>query len=204
MRSKFYMAASLLLASSVYAQQTASPQSQPAGAGGPKTAAPAQVAGQPAAPQVAAPTAGQGVVNLLEVAKQNANSPAAEKIPAVQATPAEAQAIMLADGHGQPIDSAKAKLQAAAAAKQPSILLNRLSFIGDDVRAILWVKGQNRTVIRGSTVLKYTVSEIREDGVCLAHKKSEQESVEKPTKKNKAIRQNDQCPVFVTFAQGVD
>lgn len=162
----------------------------------PNTAATQVPAGiSPVRPPVASPLA-PGVVSLSDVARQP-NADAAPKVGAIQPTAAEVQAITLVDGNGQPIDAARAKLRSGSPAfpVQSSIMLYRISNIGAEQSALLWVKGQYRRVVVGSSVLTYTVNEINDDGVCLVSKGKQ------PTKA-KAKAKQDKCAHQLTFIQG--
>ncbi|MCY1561613.1 hypothetical protein D9M68_988990 [compost metagenome] len=43
----------------------------------------------------------------------------------------------------------------------------RITRVGGEDTAVIWIKGQNRKVTTGSRVLQYAVGEIKDDGVCL-------------------------------------
>lgn len=158
------------------------------------TAAPAQLitpakpavgapVGAPAAPSVPAPTATQaspnsapnqtgslapGVISLSDVARQSSSEPLRAPV-AAQAM--QVPAITVVDGTGQPIELARDKMQQGANSglkrNTSPFQLIRISRVGSDDTAVIWIKGQNRKVTTGSRVLQYTVGEIKEDGVCL-------------------------------------
>jgi hypothetical protein len=121
----------------------------------------------PASPAQAGSLA-PGVVSLSDVAKQSGSEPA--RAPAaVQPTPVPA--ITVADGTGQPIELARDKMRpgpgASLATNSSPFRLIRISRVGGEDTAVIWIKGQNRKVTTGSRVLQYAVGDIKEDGVCL-------------------------------------
>lgn len=121
-----------------------------------------------AAPAASGPLA-PGVVSLADVARQSNGQPA----PApVGAQPNPVPAITLVDGTGQPIQVARDKMRrspdaAVAPRRNDPFYLVRISRVGGDDTAVLWIKGQHRKVTTGSRVLKYAVGEIKDDGVCI-------------------------------------
>lgn len=109
-----------------------------------------------------------GVVSLSDVARQSsAESPRAPTATSATQVPA----ITVADGTGQPIELARDKMHQVRSSvvkyNTNPLQLIRISRVGGDDTAVLWIKGQNRKVTTGSRVLQYAVGEIKEDGVCL-------------------------------------
>jgi len=128
-------------------------------------------------------------MTLSDVARQ---APAEGPKP-VSATPALAEVppITAVETSDKAADAARAGMASALQPRRAlNIALYRLSTVGEDVSAVLWVKGRNRKVLPGARVLQYTVGEIRDDGVCLYK-----------TRANGKVK--DRCQQFVTFVQGV-
>jgi len=138
------------------------PVAAPSAAAIPVTAA-SQATAAPAPSGALAP----GVISLSDVARQS-GEPA--RAPA-GAQPTPVPAITVADGTGQPIELARDKMRPSPNAVLTSNIgpfrLVRISRVGLDDTAVIWIKGQHRKVTTGSRVLQYTVGEIKEDGVCL-------------------------------------
>lgn len=171
--SLLLLAPGLLAASAVLAQApvTAPPQPPlPMGVPAAPAAAPARAA---------APAAPPGVVTLSDVARQ---APAvAEPLPVAPAA--------AADRSPEPgLTFAPAPVLVPPPVNK--ILLMRISSVGADTTAVLWVRGRHRKVAAGARVLQYTVGEIRDDGVCLYQPRPDG-------------RIKDRCQEMVTFAQGV-
>lgn len=160
------------------------------------------VVGAPAAPPAAAAAAAQpsasstarqagplapGVVSLSDVARQSATAPA----PAT-AQPIPVPAITVTDGTGQPIDLARDKIRQSSDGTRTSntspFFLVRITRVGGEDTAVIWIKGQNRKVTTGSRVLQYAVGEIKDDGVCLYLVKG---------------KVKDKCKTLLTF-MGID
>jgi hypothetical protein len=71
-----------------------------------------------------------------------------------------------------------------------SIVLARISTVGADTSAVLWVKGRLRKVSSGARVLQYTVGDIRDEGVCL-------------NRTSDAGKGRNRCQELLTFVQGI-
>ena len=129
----------------------------------------AQTAPQPAAYSVPASAAqvqaNQPVITLSDTAAQAAQ----DQQPKVGAIlPEPAKAIVVVDGNGQPVDDARAKLNNVKTdMKIPDFLLIRIVEEDGERRALMYVKGINLPVKRGSIVLKKIVTDIKAEGVCL-------------------------------------
>lgn len=157
-------------------------------AGAPATAAPAAApvaaSAQPSASSAAqAGPLAPGVVSLSDVAKQSTAAPAP-----TTTQPVPVPAITVTEGTGQPIELAREKFRMSSNVTRipnPNPLsLVRLTRVGGEDTAVIWIKGQNRKVTTGSRVLQYAVGEIKDDGVCLYPVKT---------------KAKDKCKPFLTF-----
>lgn len=150
---------------------------------------PATAASQAATTAAPAPlgSLAPGVVSLADVARQSNGQPA--PLP-VGAQPNTVPAITLTDGTGQPIQLARDKMRrapdSAATRRSDPFYLVRISRVGGNDTAVLWIKGQHRKVTTGSRVLKYAVGEIKDDGVCMYVVKSK-------------VKEKDKCRTLLTF-----
>lgn len=145
-------------------------------------AAPASVSGSDARQSAAAPNM-PGVVTLSDVARQapTAAPPIATPLPVA---PVPGDVRLPDEGLPRGIPGGIPPRLAL------SIVLSRISTIGADTSAVLWVKGRHRKVAPGERVLQYTVGEIRHEGVCLYQARSDG-------------KVKDRCQEMVTFVQGV-
>lgn len=123
---------------------------------------------QPAKPSGAA-VSGPGVVTMSDAA-----TPAPVTVlppgtaPRAGAIQPEAKAIVVLDGNGQPMADAKAKMDSMSKKSGPrELALIRISHSDDQKRAMMRIRGAHRYVVVGSQVGEMTVSEIRDDSVCL-------------------------------------
>lgn len=134
--------------------------------------APAAVPAAPAQPvrPSGAVVSGPGVVTVSD-----ANAPVLVtaippgSLPRAGAIQPEAKAIVVLDGNGQPMADAKAKMDTMSGKKSGprEIALIRISHTDDQKRAMMRIRGAHRYVVVGSAVGEMTVSEIRDDSVCL-------------------------------------
>ncbi|HYD60576.1 MAG TPA: hypothetical protein VEC35_09490 [Noviherbaspirillum sp.] len=124
----------------------------------------------------------QAVIPLGEATKAPAEEKPQQKVGEIKPV---SHAITIVDGNGKAVDDAAAKLSKPP--KIPDISLTRISRKGNDVTATLLVHGAGRRVKVGDTVLKMTVTAIREDGVCLD-----------------AVPSVSKCARRVTFVTGAD
>lgn len=153
-------------------------------------AAPTGASAQPSASSAApAGSLAPGVISLSDVAKQSTAATAP-----TTAQPVPVPAITVTEGTGQPIELAREKFRTSSnitGTPSPTPLrLVRLTRVGGEDTAVIWIKGQNRKVTNGSRVLQYAVGEIKEDGVCLYPVQT------KAKAKGKA---KDKCKPFLTF-----
>lgn len=176
-------------ASSAQAQQATPdlPQNGLAGAAAMAKSDPGQVSTPSAS---AAPAAGAAATNASPASSAPTLSDLARQGPAtpVQAQPTQqVPAIAIIDTNNKA--GAKANAAGERRIEVPTkISLSRISRVGFDATVILWVEGQNRRVTTGSSVLEYTVGEIREDGVCMYKSKA---------------KTKDRCKPFLTFVKGI-
>lgn len=154
--------------------------------GGTQSATTTATASAPAAAPMRPAAHAPGVVTLSDVANQpdgqTSNAPVAQvSVPALVAV----------DGSGEAIDAARAQMRGApqvAPVSKQSIILTRISRVGSEATAVLWIKGQHRKVATGSRALDYTIGEIKEDGVCLYSAKA---------------KGGNKCSRLITFAKGL-
>lgn len=138
------------------------------------------------------------IATLADVARAKAAAAASGQLAAVgqpnssdlapRAGPIQSEKpLAIVDGAGRVLDDAAVRLSAAATVKpkrrvQKDLELQRISSSGSARRALISVNGVGRFVDVGSQVLKKTVGEIRNDGVCLY-----------------APPSKDKCGQFLTF-----
>lgn len=182
MRSKLLLLALVLAFADQALAQPPLPAGTPAAPAAGPGAAPPGAPGSDARPS-AMPPAMPGVVTLSDVARQapTAAPPIATPLPVA---PVQSDVRLPEEGlpRGIPVALAPRPLM--------SIILSRISTVGADTSAVLWIKGRHRKVAPGERVLQYTVGEIRAEGVCLYQARSDG-------------KVKDRCQEMVTFVQGL-